>query len=301
MVIKTLKTNTIALLSLAAVLLATACIFTANSSAEEVDFQVDITEVLSVSLTTPDTWASGDVSMSTGSDFLRNKINLNVQSNNPNGFSAFMASKTTTNLVNTAKSSAIIETLASSSTVANFPNNRWGYSVDDTDAGSSTANYSALQTSLITLASPTAPATLDKDIFFGAKADATKDSGTYANTVVFSVVSGYVDPVDPVIPDNPVTPANDTPNDGGATYNGSYTVYTTTASSGDSTTTNTKINSGDTRSNYTDPQGVVSNVNSGNNLATGLAIASVAAAASGTFFFILAKRKKDDDEDEEEI
>lgn len=293
MVIKTLKTNTIGMLSLSIILALLACVFGDNSSAVKVTLQADITEVLSVSLTTPDTWASGDVS-SGGSDLLRNKVNLSVTSNNPTGFVAFMASKTTTNLVNTAKAASYIETLTSSYTAENFPVNRWGYSIDDTDAGDSNANYSALQTSQIAIVNPTTPTTVNQDIFFGAKAGANKDSGTYSNTVVFTVISGYVP--DSPIPVDPVNPSDDTADDGAATYDGNYTIYTTTSSDGNTNTTNTKITPGDTRTN---PQGVNTNINN-SNLATGLAVAATVAAASGTFFFILAKRKKDDDEEDEE-
>lgn len=308
MVMKTLKSNlsitlTVLLVSILALQLPINLVSAADNS--DVLLQVNINEVLSVSLTTPDTWASGDVSLSGDSGLLRNKVGLSVTSNNDAGFSAFMASKNTTNLVNQSKSTSIIPTLASASTAGAFPANYWGYSLDDVDAGSSTANYSAMQTSLIPLENRTAPATVNKDIFFGAKADATVDSGTYANTVIFSVVSGYVDPQDPVVPDTPTPVEPITP--GTPTYDSTNdrTVYTQVATGTQTApvatgtkTTMTTITPGDTTATYTNPHGVT-NV-SGSPLAAGLAITSATAAATGIFFFILAKRKKDDDDEEEE-
>ena len=308
MVRKTLKTNilTVLIVILASVLvLRFPLYFASAASSGDVRFQVDIDEMLSVSLTTPDTWASGNVSFSSSSPLLRNKIGLSITSNNGAGFSAFMASKENTNLVNTAKSTAIIPTLASNSTAGEFPVNRWGYSLDDVDAGSSAANYSAMQTSLITLANPSVPTTINKNIFFGAKADATVDSGTYANTVIFSVVSGYVDPSDPVVPDDPTPVGPVTPDTPTYDEDNDRTIYTEVATGTQTapvetstTTTTTTITDGDTRDSYTAPHGV-NNVSS-SPLATGLAVASAAAAGTGIFFFILAKRKKDDDDDEEE-
>ena len=49
---------------------------------QNVNINAKIGEVLSVSLTTPDTWASGNTN-----DFMRNKISLGIFSNNGNGFS----------------------------------------------------------------------------------------------------------------------------------------------------------------------------------------------------------------------
>lgn len=295
-----------------AAILAPFCLFS-NTYAENVDFNVNVNEVLTVSLTTPDTWASGDVSPTTGSGLLRNKVVLNVTSNNPNGYTATMFSKTTTNLTNTVKSTSTIPTLASATTASAFPANYWGYSVDDTDAGTTTANYAAMQTNAITLATVSTPSALNKSVYFGAKADFSKDSGTYANTVVFNVVSEVdpsdVDPEDPTpaptptptpIPDNPNTPTYDSGTDTTA-YKTITTGTQTAPVDTTTTTTTTQISKGNTTTSYQSPHGVTSTTGGSNGaLAAGLAIASATAAASGTFFFILAKRKKDDDEEEEE-
>ena len=277
-------------------------------SAVNVDLQANITEVLSVSVTTPDSWASGNVDINNGSDLLRNKIILNVSSNNSAGFTASMASKDTTNLVNQGegKSSIIIPTLASSTTAASFPVNYWGYSIDDTDAGSSSANYSALKTEAITIANSSSPASIAQNIFFGARADATKDSGTYANTVVISVVSGVdTAPDSPIItpdPNDPVTPSNptETPSNN-STNSGSNIAYLDDTSKEETTEEpSSDINKGNITNSYAEPQGVTtSNINSDSSLATGLAVTAGVAATSGIIFFIVAKRKKDEEEEED--
>ena len=310
MVRKIHKINTLyALLAVAFAPLLLALPVAAESTIEDgvgVDLEVNITEVLSVSVATPSTWASGDVDINNGSDLLRNKIVLNVTSNNVAGFTASMASKTTTDLVNLTKSTATIPTLASATTAAAFPVNYWGYSIDDTDAGSDSANYAALQTSAITLASPTAPATYSQDIFFGARADATKDSGTYANTVVISVVSGVIttpsDPVNPSEPSTPATPSEPTTNQNQVPNNNlAYLDGSESESDSDDLTEN-NITAGDVSSSYAEPQGVTTtNIGAGSPLATGLAVTAGVAATSGVFFFVLARRKKEEEEEEEEI
>ena len=305
MVRKIHKTN-IFYASLAALLLASSS-QALPVSAVNVDLQANVTEVLSVSVTTPASWASGNVDIDNGSDLLRNKIVLNVSSNNAAGFTASMASKDTTNLVNQGegKSSIVIPTLTSSTTAASFPVNYWGYSIDDTDAGSSSANYSALKTEAITIANSSSPASIAQNIFFGARADATKDSGTYANTVVISVVSGVdTAPDSPIItPDDPVTPSNptNTPSNN-STSSGSNIAYLDDNSNDETgEEPSSDISKGNITNSYAEPQGVTtSNINSGSSLATGLAVTAGVAATSGIIFFIIAKRKKDE-EDEEDI
>ncbi len=288
-------------------------------------FQVNVKDSLTVSITTPSTWASGDVNT-----LLRNKVNVSVSSNATNGFTASMTTQTAdTNLVHVADKGTI-PTLASSSTKSAFPVNYWGYSLDDTDAGNDSSTYSALvgaSSTPITLISNAESSTINsRDIFFGAKADATKASGTYVSTVVISVVTGTIeedstDPdYNPTTPENPATPVvtpetpvySGTGTTTGGTTNGVTTyTYRRTSGSGSSatTTTTTQVSDGDNRNayvGYTAPQGVTTrqstteNVSEGSSLATGLAVTSAVAATSGIIFFILAKRKDDDDDEEEE-
>ena len=277
---------------------------------ENTDFNVNVREVLSVSITTPTTWASGDIDT-----FLRNPISLDIVTNNANGFTASMTTKTNdTSLINTSKNSVTLPTLSASTTRANFPANYWGYSLDDTPAGNTASNYAALVgagSTPITILASNSAATGHKDFYFGAKANVTKASGTYSGTVVISVVSGVIDNnTNPVIPTNPDTP-NPTPNT--ATYNPTHGTttytYTNTNSGSNTTTTTTEVSSGDSRSvyeGYTPPQGVTysttSRVSNLSTLTTGLAIASSVAATSGAFFLFAARREEDDDDgDNDEV
>ncbi len=288
---------------------------TVSASAETItrntNFQVNVADALLVRITAPDDWATGDTGQ-----FLRNHINVYASTNCVAGLTATMTTKTTnTSLVNTRKNTFTIPTLASSLTVAEFPANRWGYSLEDTVAEVAQGAYygplvaSNAQTPIEVLALDGAGSG-DQDVFFGAKADNTIASGTYANTVVFNFVTGVIqndpnepnyNPVTPVDPATPTTP--DTP-----VYNptSNRTTYTTVThdDQNDTTSTTTEVTNGDTRSQYANPQGVrhqsttTTEVNDGNALATGLAVASAVTGATGFIFFIVGKRRKDEDEEE---
>ena len=280
-------------------------------------FQVNVKEALSVSITTPSEWASGTPTTTAATDLLRNKVSVDVISNNGVGFTATM-NATTTDLVNNSKSTVTLPTLTESTTSGDFPANYWGYSLNttggtaenptyngkiynETDEGNSNSYYHPIPTTLATILTGRGHAT--RDIYFGAKADISQASGTYSGTVVISVVTGEVNDNNgsdaPSTPTDPATPISSGDN---PSYDSTAkrTVYTTTSG----TTTTTQVSDGDNR-NYYDPQGVTtsnysSNVSDSSPLAIGLASAAAVAAVSGGIFFILAKRKKDDDEEEEQ-
>ena len=294
-----------------------------TSSPCNTTFQVNVKESLSVTITNDHT------SESTGNvgDFLRNKIDVEVATNNANGFVAFMHSQSTTNLTNAIDSSAVIPTLASANTRSAFTNNRWGYNLTKTTSGSPAASadtpdgnpsstYSPMTTSNIALIQGTAGTTSgSQSVYFGTQADIDKASGTYLGTVVINVITGTSDMPSSGDPTDPATPQDDTPNDSQATYiadagssGKGRTVYTTTStnSTTGATTTTTQVSDGKATSSYADPAGETlrtdSNIAStGSTVAAGLAVAATVAAASGGFFFILAKRKEDEEEDETEL
>ena len=275
----------------------------AIAESSNTNLEVNVKEFLSVSITTPATWATGDVDT-----FLRNKVNVSVVSNNSAGFTASMTTKSfDTALRNTAKNSITLPTLASNTSRDNFPTNRWGYSLNDTENGNGASTYSALVSStsspIVILSSNTASSG-SKDFYFGAKADITKAAGTYIGTVVISVVSGVIDNDNPITPVNPVTPGEDQV----ATYDQSANVtsYTYRRTSGNDSTTTTEISSGDNTGSYTGytpPQGVTysvqPNANQGLIAATALGIAASIATTS-CFFFLAAARQEGDDDDEEQ-
>ena len=288
----------------------------ADTSTKNTNFKVNVSDVLSVSVTTPDTWATGDAGQ-----FLRNHILVSAVTNNAAGFTATMTTKTAnTSLVNTRKSEYTIPTLSTSSQVSSFPANKWGFSLDDAvSAPLDTAWYDPLkgagETPSVIIAT-TAPGTGSQDVFFGAKADTTNASGTYESVVVFNIVTGVIndpdDPgYDPTQPANPVTPTNpstpSTPNT--PTYNPgtNQTTYTTVVpnTNDGTTTTTTEVSNGDTTALYADPHGVTyhntsttTETNNGSALATGLAVAAAVTGATGFIFFIVGKRRKDEDEEE---
>ena len=288
-----------------------------KATGQNTTFQVNINETLTVSLTTPETWASGGLTYDSSlgrwvSDLLVNAVTLSVASNNANGFTASMTSDSTTSaaLTNTADAitSDTIPTLSASWTRSNTTNTLfWGYSLNDNNETGTYQGVPLRGATPATIMSSNVQSGGSQTIYFGAKADSTVSSGTYAGTVVISVVSGVVttpqdNPNDnPVIPVNPATPSDTNSNN--PTYNPTYdrTVYTTTTtdSVNDTTTNTTVISHGDTRNIYANPQGVT-RVNEGTPLVTGLAVTAGVAATTGMFFFIVAKRRKDDEDEEDQ-
>ena len=230
---------------------------------ENINFNVNVVEALTVSLSTPTSWASGDAD-----NLLRNKITISALTNNDKGVTVSMYADNT-DLRNTTSYAAgdattYIPTLAADTTNGGFTVNSWGYSLTDTAAGDSNAVYKGMTTSTdpILVLNSNIGTEGTKDVFFGAKASTAKQAGTYAQTVNFVAVTGTIDtstnPADPLTPSTPSNPS-DTP------------VY-------DGTTTTTSTS----------------------NISTlGIALASAAgvAAASGIFFLVAAKRRKDDEDE----
>lgn len=296
--------------ALVSLFVAPVCGASATQVTENTQFRVNVNDTLSVSITAPDNWATGDINQ-----FLRNRILVSATTNNAAGLTASLSTKTVNNsLVNTRKSTFTIPSLASNvtETVSGFPVNRWGFSTDDDVAAPrANAEYEEVPTSdaPYPILETFAPGTASQNVYFGAKADATKASGTYRSTIVISVVTGVIDDEDPTDPGyNPIPPVNpgtdETPDDGEPTYNPStnYTTYTTTTENNDdTTTTTTEVSKGDNRAQYANPQGVrtTTTVEEGSPLGIALATTAAVAGTTGFIFFIIAKRRKDDDEEEE--
>ena len=297
------------------------------SAANSTTLSVTAEEMLTVKVGVPTEWATGE-STSDGT-FLRNIVTLDVTTNNTNGFTASLATAdNTTNLVNSTNSNYYIPTLGGTTPKSSFPNNAWGYSVNDTNAGSDSSTYRPIAakdgTPAYVANSAYTGSTVSKNIYFAAKANTAKASGTYSNNVVINVVSGVntdgsgttENPTIPQPSQNPTTPTTDPDTtDEFATYNpttgttaytrtgsSSYTVGTTTV---DTTTTGTTVTSGNkTSSTYANPAGVKTTstpaaINEGTPLATGLAVTAGVAAVTGIVFFIIAKRRREDEEEEE--
>ena len=286
------------------------------AKAANVDFNINVTEVLTVSLTAPTTWAQGDVDT-----LLLNKIGVSATTNNSVGALVSMyADATTLNNTSTyssTDSATYINTLASNSTASAFPSDRWGYSIL-TDANASTASttatYQAMTTSssLIPVVTASGAGTTGStNVFFGAKASSAKNSGTYAQTINFVAVTGTVDTSNPTNPTNPTVITDTTPASNTATYSSStdQTSYTTRSTSGTATgdtttegvsgerkTTTTNINPGDTTSSYANAAGVTTTTTSSSSVAIALGVAAAVAAVSGTAFYLAGKNRSDDEE-----
>lgn len=283
-----------------------------------VPFNVDIKEALTVSISTPTTWANGGMDQ-----LLRNKVTVTALTNNNSGVTVSMYAADT-KLQNTMPHTSgdatfEIATLGAAVTANNFTTNAWGYSLNDTVAGSSSATYNpmTLSNNPVTVLESTLGSQGTKDVYFGAKANTTKKSGTYAQTVYFAAVTGTLNPsINPQVPTAPTEPSQPDatpiyyPTQGVST--GGQTGYTTRAYSGSGTssvsgtseTTTTQVSKGDTTDSYVRAAGVTTTTpttTTSNNISTlGIALASAAAvsAASGAAFLIAAKRRKNNEEDD---
>lgn len=278
--------------------------FAYAANPQNVNFQVDIDEALTVSVTDPTTWANGDIN-----ELLRNKVNVSATTNNGIGVTVSMYTNNTElrNLAtyNSQNAATYIPTLAAATTAAAFPVNYWGYSLNDTDGGSDSANYNALTTSatqLFTTVGTQSVSTGQKDVYFGAKADDTKQAGTYAQTVYFAAVTGTIDSSNPAKPVNPSTPdpTNQVAHYSSTTGQTTYTTRTTAGTGDDSVTgskdtTTTNVTDGDVTSHYAQAAGVTTS-NNGSALAAVLAVSAGVAVISGTAFIVAAKNRHDDEE-----
>lgn len=262
----------------------------ATDQTSNTTFQVNVQESISVSVTTPESGATGNVG-----DFLRNTVDVEVASNVSNGFTASMfssannASTTKTDLAHTTLGAAyVIPTLAAGTqrSSADFTDH-WGFSLKntpvgdsatygETDAGNNNSYYYPLTASssnpIVIMKGNAGTKSGSQSVYFGAKASANKPSGTYHNTVVINVVTGVIetdstDPgYNPYTPVNPATPSSDTnATDQLATYNSNSgfagsatgaTVYTTNTSdaSAHTNTTTTEVSTGNNTNAY--PKGV---------------------------------------------
>ena len=310
-------------------------VFAVTPQEYDADFQVNVKETISVSITRPGSGAGGSIN-----EFLRNDFAINVNTNNTEGFTASMYADINGNtvpLTNTTHSSSTLPTLTNSAGVArsSFPANYWGYSLgqytldgvaqssytlngktySETASGNGNSLYypmiprSASSNPIVIMDGATTPKSSGtQNVYFGAKGDITTVAGIYSGTVVVSVVSGGITSTNPITPTNPDTPSDDTPNDHQASYvlrgvgssdASGTTIYTTTSGN----TSKAEISAGDNREAYAHPQGeryeTFTDVNEGLPI-TGLVMASTVAAFTGFTFFILAYRDDDDDEDEEQ-
>lgn len=155
------------------------------------DFDITVQPVLEVSLS-----PSLYLAFETDNILHSGSIDLNVLSNSRNGFTATVstiynsADVLGTSLTNTIDNNFRINTLTGANiAAADFPANRWGYSVD----GGTTFNaMPGVDEPAIILSTTSAAGSGNKSIYIGAKADTNTPSGTYENTLLVTVVPKYV-------------------------------------------------------------------------------------------------------------
>lgn len=282
-------------------------LFISGVSAENVTesrnttFNVDVKEILSVSITTPESPTEGDVD-----ELLTQQISVSVTSNNASGFVAgIRASNADATLV--GSNGGTLTNLESSSSVTSFPAGKWGYSLDTTTYNSLPDYNKTPDTLFYRSSAGTASTTVN----FAAKTGYNNPAGTYTGAVNIAVVSGRTsfDTTDPVV--DPVGPEPTDPSEATGTnpyyYTGkSVTTYTTRTQSSGTETIATEISNGDNRARYTAPQGESQKTTGTDNLQNGmslpviLAVTSAVSAAAGLGFFIVAKRREEEDEEDEE-
>ena len=306
---------------------------------QNVNFNVNVVESLSVTVTTPaeGEWASGNYGT-----FLRNKVNLLVSTSNSAGYTASMYSKneaaTAENLTDLSSTAGdTIQTLSGAIARSDFDSNlnKWGYSLSvarqegspittaETEDGSASATYAAMTAdtsapSLIRKHTGSAATNESTDIYFGTKADITQAAGTYQGDVIISVVTGVIDNDNPITPTNPAVDSDDTVPGGNpqtATYVQSKDVsvaysgvshstgsgYSGPGSTGDTTDVKTtEIIEGQ----YTAPLGVTTTTTATNivenNNALAVGLAVTATVAAASGVIFFIAGKRDDDDDEEE-
>ena len=135
----------------------------------------------------------------TGS-LIKDDLNLLVATDNATGYQLDF-SNADDNTALTHTTSTISETIPSITTTTNqssFPVNSWGYSLDPISAQDQSFSPIPTKSTPTTIKTTTTPTTslpngVDQtDITFAIKADTNLPSGTYKDTVVFSVVANYI-------------------------------------------------------------------------------------------------------------
>ncbi len=194
-----------------------------NKDSVDTKFAVQVEETLAMNIRVPgdtdhpdEAWAKDDTHK-----FLRNELILDIASNNPRGFTTGMTAEETTSLKHTVNNNVTIPTLATTNVARTddvfdaFPVNSWGFSLDDKEK---TGKYNPIPeptAAPVTIASSTQNDKVEnKSVFFGAKADETVSSGTYAGKVKFYTVAGnngadLPSQNKPSTPSNPSNPSNE--------------------------------------------------------------------------------------------
>ena len=171
-----------------------------NAATNNAAFAVQLGEVLTLSA--PSTVILNDCNPST-SNLCTADADITVSSNFANGYKLYMnAANGSSTSLNNASAGTNIPTVSTAYSSSNFPINSWGYTggTDQTSASGldCTTNYcpvlayqsdeTAYAPNRLIASANEPTATTTKTITFGAKVDATKASGTYVTSVVFTAI-----------------------------------------------------------------------------------------------------------------
>ena len=136
-----------------------------------------------------------NMALNPGTELETKDITVMVGTNNPTGYTLSVSTDSAdTDLSHKSKPATdynnyIVPTLASETTATNFPENRWGISLDNGSTFKPMRNSS----NAITLDETEGPENQHTTpVKFGVKANMDKVAGTYSNTLVFSVVTNAV-------------------------------------------------------------------------------------------------------------
>lgn len=272
------------------------------SANQDVVFNVNIAKILTVSVTTPGTSAEIDKVTGSGNalEFMTTSFQLNVATNNLTGYKATMTTNSSSTVLQhaTSTSDTIANLTGPATGGTTFPANYWGFSLDD-------STYNSLKpkgdSDAPVVAQSAGPAEDSQQIYFGMKADGTKPSGDYSNTVLLTVVTNSSPDPTPVPTPTPTPGPDDNPtnNDNGSNSAPARSIARTSQPA-----QSTESTSSDSSDSYAKPQGVFDETDhdesiNATNPAASAALGATAVVAAGVIFFVLAKRREDDDDEQQ--
>lgn len=152
-----------------------------TSADTSVNLRVTIPEALSISTSNSNVVLSPDINGNIASD----STNIIITTSNNNGYTLSISSASEeTALVNSSNNEYKIPTLSSSTTLANFPINTWGYSTDNT-------NFLGLPPLSSSTNLKVAYTAVDNDttnLTFATRVNAAMGAGDYSNTIMLTAV-----------------------------------------------------------------------------------------------------------------
>lgn len=169
-----------------------------TNAAEQATTQVSVDISPTISLSTEGADASGnlpiEVDQVSGTNMGTGEIAVKVSTNDPEGYSLFInTDKADTTLSQNGVTDRILA-LEGETSVANFPDNSWGYSIDggstyfpvQPNTENPAVDPSKMATAPRAKITSAAAANDTTNVTIGAKVKSSLPSGTYGNTVVFT-------------------------------------------------------------------------------------------------------------------